>query len=51
MDPDTAELRQMIEEARRVVIFTGAGISTEFGHPGFSQPWRDMDEDATDRLF
>jgi NAD-dependent deacetylase len=38
MDPDTAELRQMIEEARRVVIFTGAGISTESGIPDFRSP-------------
>ena len=33
-----ATLRQMIEEARRVVIFTGAGISTESGIPDFRGP-------------
>lgn len=38
MDPDIAELRQMIEEAKRVVIFTGAGISTESGIPDFRSP-------------
>ncbi len=38
MDPDIAELRQMIEEAERVVIFTGAGISTESGIPDFRSP-------------
>jgi NAD-dependent deacetylase len=38
MDADTAELRQMIEDARRIVIFTGAGISTESGIPDFRSP-------------
>ncbi|WP_211187053.1 SIR2 family NAD-dependent protein deacylase [Neoroseomonas marina] len=33
-----ATLRQMIEDARRVVIFTGAGISTESGIPDFRGP-------------
>ncbi len=28
-------LRELIDTARRVVVFTGAGISTEFGHPRF----------------
>ena len=32
---DAAALRRMIEEARRVVVFTGAGISTESGIPDF----------------
>jgi NAD-dependent deacetylase len=31
-------LRAMIEEARRVAIFTGAGISTESGIPDFRSP-------------
>ena len=31
-------LRQMIERARRVAIFTGAGISTESGIPDFRSP-------------
>ena len=30
-------LRDMIEAAQRVAIFTGAGISTESGIPGFPQ--------------
>lgn len=38
MDPDITELRQMIDEAERVVIFTGAGISTELGIPDFRSP-------------
>lgn len=38
MEADVAELRRMIEEARRVVIFTGAGISTESGIPDFRSP-------------
>lgn len=33
-----AELARMIEEARRVVVFTGAGISTESGIPDFRSP-------------
>lgn len=31
-------LRQMIEDARRIVAFTGAGISTESGIPDFRSP-------------
>lgn len=38
MDADVAELRRMIEEAQRVVVFTGAGISTESGIPDFRSP-------------
>ena len=37
-DPDIAELRRMIEEAQRIVFFTGAGISTESGIPDFRSP-------------
>lgn len=37
-DPGIAELRRMINEAQRVVIFTGAGISTESGIPDFRSP-------------
>jgi NAD-dependent deacetylase len=33
-----AELRDMISEARNVVAFTGAGISTESGVPDFRSP-------------
>src|SRR5688572_30418179 len=33
-----AELAEMIEAARRVVVFTGAGISTESGIPDFRSP-------------
>jgi NAD-dependent deacetylase len=32
------QLRSMIEDARRVVVFTGAGISTESGIPDFRSP-------------
>ena len=44
-DPEIAELRRMIEAARRMVIFTGAGISTESGIPDFRSPggiWTQM---------
>jgi NAD-dependent deacetylase len=44
-DPDIAELRHMIEEAQRIVVFTGAGISTESGIPDFRSPtgiWKTM---------
>ncbi len=37
-DEEIAELRRMIGEARRIVIFTGAGISTESGIPDFRSP-------------
>jgi len=35
---DTDRLREMIEGARRIVAFTGAGISTESGIPDFRSP-------------
>ena len=38
MDADIARLRRMIESARRAVVFTGAGISTESGIPDFRSP-------------
>ena len=37
-DPEIAELTQAIERARRAVVFTGAGISTESGIPDFRSP-------------
>ncbi len=37
-DPDIAELARMIANARRAVVFTGAGISTESGIPDFRSP-------------
>ena len=37
-DRDIAELAHMIDEARRAVVFTGAGISTESGIPDFRSP-------------
>jgi NAD-dependent deacetylase len=38
MPVDATALREMIERARRVAIFTGAGISTESGIPDFRSP-------------
>jgi NAD-dependent deacetylase len=35
---DIAALRRMLEAARRAVVFTGAGISTESGIPDFRSP-------------
>jgi NAD-dependent deacetylase len=35
---DVAEVRDMVERARRVVAFTGAGVSTECGIPDFRSP-------------
>ena len=35
---DVGRLREMIAAARRVVVFTGAGISTESGIPDFRSP-------------
>ncbi len=37
-DSAVARLRELIEDARRVVPFTGAGISTECGIPDFRSP-------------
>jgi NAD-dependent deacetylase len=37
-DPEIAELAGMIAAARRIVLFTGAGISTESGIPDFRSP-------------
>jgi NAD-dependent deacetylase len=37
-NPEIDELRRMIGEARRIVFFTGAGISTESGIPDFRSP-------------
>ncbi len=38
MDPEIAELTDLLRIARRAVIFTGAGISTESGIPDFRSP-------------
>lgn len=38
MNKAVAELRQLLERSTRVVIFTGAGISTESGIPDFRSP-------------
>ena len=35
---DRQQLARMIEDARRVVVFTGAGMSTESGIPDFRSP-------------
>ena len=37
-DPDLAALERLIGAARRAVVFTGAGISTESGIPDFRSP-------------
>ena len=37
-DPQIAELAELIANARRAVVFTGAGISTESGIPDFRSP-------------
>ena len=36
--PDVARFRALLDAARRVVFFTGAGISTESGIPDFRSP-------------
>ncbi len=38
MDSDIAELAGLLRNARRAVVFTGAGISTESGIPDFRSP-------------
>src|ERR1700749_699936 len=37
-DPDIAELANLLRQARRAVVFTGAGMSTESGIPDFRSP-------------
>jgi NAD-dependent deacetylase len=37
-DPQLAEVRRWVEEARRIVVLTGAGISTDSGIPDFRGP-------------
>src|SRR4051795_12239376 len=37
-NPGTAALARMLAEAKRVVVFTGAGVSTESGIPDFRSP-------------
>ena len=51
MDQELEEFADLIQAADRIVLFTGAGISTEFGHPGFSQPGRDLDQTNANRLL
>src|SRR5438128_11593395 len=44
-NPGTAALARMLAEAKRVVVLTGAGISTESGIPDFRSPggiWTQM---------
>src|SRR6185312_5999140 len=38
LDPELTEFARMIDAADRVVVFTGAGISTESGIPDFRSP-------------
>jgi len=38
LDSDIAELADLLRGARRAVVFTGAGISTESGIPDFRSP-------------
>ncbi len=45
LDHDLVELARMLDRARRAVVFTGAGISTESGIPDFRSPggiWTQM---------
>src|SRR5213075_263908 len=37
-DPGVAALKRLIEQTRRAVVFTGAGVSTESGIPDFRSP-------------
>ncbi len=44
-DSEIAALARLIQQARRAVVFTGAGISTESGIPDFRSPggiWTQM---------
>ncbi len=37
-DADLAQFRRLLEDSQRIVLFTGAGISTESGIPDFRSP-------------
>src|SRR5437764_4114355 len=44
-DPGAAALKRLIDQSRRAIVFTGAGISTESGIPDFRSPggiWTQM---------
>ncbi|MEN6622458.1 MAG: Sir2 family NAD-dependent protein deacetylase, partial [Smithella sp.] len=48
MEKKITKVAQMIAAARKVVIFTGAGVSTESGIPDFRSPgglWTRFDPD------
>ena len=49
--PDIVYLARMLGDARRIVLFTGAGISTGVGHSRLSQPRRPLDQADADRLL
>lgn len=38
MDSEQAELKKLVDESRKIVFMTGAGISTESGIPDFRSP-------------
>jgi NAD-dependent deacetylase len=38
MDAELTDFRQMVDAAKRIVLFTGAGISTDSGIPDFRSP-------------
>jgi len=38
MDAELSDFRQMVDHAKRIVLFTGAGISTDSGIPDFRSP-------------
>ena len=38
MDAELTEFREMVDAAKRIVLFTGAGISTDSGIPDFRSP-------------
>ena len=42
------QLRQWVEESKNVVVFTGAGISTDSGIPDFRSPRWSVDAHGTD---
>ena len=42
--PDLSEPLRWLSQARRILVFTGAGISTEFGHSRLSRPERRLED-------
>ena len=51
MDQELKDFGNLIDAADRIVLFTGAGISTESGIPDFRSPGGIWTKQTPDRFF